>query len=198
MILFLILNFENDICSEPDYDPPELQSCLPAAFRYYPLLADPFVGKSTFLSSLNKAPQPSATFEFTDLLLNTIFILDFTSTATSASPILTILLYDITNYDSFAYLKQLQSSTSPLTFLIGNKLDLANANANENEETLRAVEQEEAQEWAQARGYMQAEVSAHTRRNVEMVIKMIKTRIVKMYTQGEIVEDRIINIDDRR
>jgi hypothetical protein len=85
---------------------------------------------------------------------------------------LTVLLYDLTDYDSFAYLKQLPPTSSPLKFLVGNKSDRA------NEE--RAVETEEAQEWAQNRGYMHAEVSALNRKNIQMVFKIIQTKILKL------------------
>jgi hypothetical protein len=70
-------------------------------------------------------------------------------------------VYDISNLDSFNFLKSVPILTTK-AFLIGNKLDLQ-----------RQVSQQQAQELALSQGYMFSEVSSLTRKNIEMVLKMI-------------------------
>jgi len=98
----------------------------------------PNSGKRTFLSCLSpSSPSPSSiTLPLRDILSNLSYSLTFT--LSSPSPDGLILLYDLTDYNSFVSLKSASNFPSPklFTYLIGTKLDL--------EDQHRAVEQEEA------------------------------------------------------
>jgi Ras-related protein Rab-5C len=61
-----------------------------------------------------------------------------------------------------------------VNYLIGNKLDVVEESPDQ-----RAVEYEDAQAYAQENGFMLAEVSCTKRKNIEMVLKMVKNRVAK-------------------
>ena len=72
-------------------------------------------------------------------------------------------------------------------YLIGNKLDLdslisssTHSITNFDGTKQRQIEFEEGQEFAQARGLLFNEVSCSKRKNIDLVMKMIKIRVTKM------------------
>jgi len=122
------------------------------------------IGKKSLMKSLSNTNfdhlEANVQLELHDYQSNTIYNLNLT-TGKVASPLYSILVYDISNLDSFNFLKSVPILTTK-AFLIGNKLDLQ-----------RQVTQQQAQELALAQGYMFSEVSSVTRKNIEMVLKMI-------------------------
>ncbi|TNV85388.1 hypothetical protein FGO68_gene11856 [Halteria grandinella] len=104
----------------------------------------------------------------------------------------TIILYDITNYESFLRLKQIQRDLKSAEFgyLIGTKSDL---------ESSRQVMTSEANEYAIEQGLLFSEVSSFKRKNIEMVLKMIKSRVSKAISEGRVkAENRIRPFQERR
>jgi len=70
-------------------------------------------------------------------------------------------------------------------YLIGNKLDLDQASSASSllQDGKRQVDFDEAQEFAQTRGLLFNEVSAHKRKNIELVLKMLRTRASRILSE---------------
>ncbi|KAM9773891.1 ras-related protein Rab-5C-like isoform 1-T2 [Syngnathus typhle] len=87
-----------------------------------------------------------------------------------------IVVYDITNADTFAraksWVKELQRQANPniVIALAGNKADIADK---------RAVEHQEAQEYAEENGLLFMETSAKTALNVNNIFMAIATKLPK-------------------
>jgi tRNA U34 5-carboxymethylaminomethyl modifying GTPase MnmE/TrmE len=168
----------------------------------------PSVGKRTFLATLSTLyshPVLSTSSSHVSLYIHDLdpshsLTLTFTLTPPEGTqqPDCVLLLYDLAEYSTYTAIKSppfSQLRGRLLTYLVGNKLDIA---ANE-----RAVEYEDAQGYAQ--GVMpMIEVSAKAGKNIEMLIKMIRNKLTKHHLHSpnneqslKGVEDRIINIEDR-
>jgi small GTP-binding protein domain len=91
-----------------------------------------------------------------------------------------LLVYDITNYDSFQHLdkwlKEVKDHAEPhlVVLLIGNKCDL---------EEKRAVKQEEGAEFAEKNGLGFIEVSAKDNLNIETAFSRLTTEIFNVLDQ---------------
>jgi len=98
-----------------------------------------------------------------------------------------VLLYDLTNYQSFLNVKQFYFEHAQRTintdcafiYLVGNKMDQDNG----DDDTAREVDYDEVQEFAQNKGILVNEVSSIKRKNIELVLKMLKTRTGRLLSE---------------
>ena len=99
-----------------------------------------------------------------------------------------LMMYDITAYETFSnlkthFLEQVQSQMlkdCSFLYLVGNKMDLDQEQSEDDKCALRQVEFDEAQEFAQTKGLLFNEVSSLKRKNIELVLKMLRTRTARM------------------
>ena len=96
-----------------------------------------------------------------------------------------ILVYDITNYDSFKELEywlaeiQKYNTGQPLIYVIGNKVDLNRC---------RTVPREKAVNFCKSHGFHFIEASAKSGEGVEIIFKEITMNIIDQY--GSTIETR--------
>ena len=159
------------------------------------LLGNTSVGKSSIISrKINKTfcefqePTIGAAFFTTKVAIDTEEIeLQIWDTAgqeryKSLAPMyyrgahLAIIVYDITNYDSFRSAKQwirelYKSAPNSLIYLVGNKLDL---------EQQRQVDYQEVQSYVEQNDLSSIETSAKDATNVEDLFKKIGEKLIKI------------------
>eukprot|EP00347_Sterkiella_histriomuscorum_P015959 403355036 len=165
------------------------------------VIGDPGAGKSAFLQSLqnNKEIDQSiqeprrdhSSDEFQEVYVrdfknNVQIVFQFTSDMRYISQsVCCILMYDISNFDTFESIQhkyfdlaqQQMVSDCSFIYLIGNKMDV--------DINLRQVELDQAQEFAQSKGILFNEVSSLKRKNIELVLKMLRTRTARLLSENK-------------
>ncbi|CDW86805.1 UNKNOWN [Stylonychia lemnae] len=168
------------------------------------------IGISSFLKSLqnnkendtfredlkNHQQQQNISDEFYEIFVrdfknNVQIVFQFTSDESYLNQaVCCILFYDITNALTFLKIKEsmldlAQAQMMPqnsFLYLVGNKLDLDQQSSASilMIEGAREVQFEEAQEFAQIKGILFNEVSSLKRKNIELVLKMLRTRTARL------------------
>lgn len=133
------------------------------------IIGDPQTGKHSFLGCLQD--DTSSELRVRDFRNNCTLSFKFV-VGPSDEAQFCMAVFDLTNRTTYESLSShIGERQWEGVYIIGTKLD---------DEDARVVSYEEAQSFSQGAGYLYTEVSSITGKNVQMVLKMLKSRASKM------------------